>query len=147
MRGAVRPGADDPALPFEQAFRANGWTGTWRNGIFPYDHFHSTAHEVLGLASGAAQIAFGGPEGEVVDVEAGDVIVVPAGVAHRLVAEHGRVLVVGGYAGGRSWDIVRPTSRDLQAARGRIAAVPLPDSDPVHGPDGPLLAFWQEPRS
>ena len=30
------------ATAMEQAFAANGWSGSWRNGIFAYHHFHST---------------------------------------------------------------------------------------------------------
>ena len=50
-RGAVQPQSDDPARSFEQVFAKHGWTGSWRNGIFPYHHYHSTAHEVLGIAA------------------------------------------------------------------------------------------------
>jgi uncharacterized protein YjlB len=142
MRAAIQPDAEDPAAAFEGSFRQNGWTGTWRNGIYPYHHYHSTAHEVLGVASGSARVCFGGEGGEEVEVAAGDVIVIPAGVAHCLVEERDGFLVVGAYAGGRHWDILRPRAASLEAARERIASVPLPDSDPVAGADGPLLGLW-----
>ncbi len=142
MRAAIQPDGEDPAAAFEGSFRRNGWTGTWRNGIYPYHHYHSTAHEVLGVASGSARVCFGGEGGEEVEVAAGDVIVIPAGVAHCLVEERDGFLVVGAYAGGRHWDILRPRAASLEAARERIAAVPLPDSDPVAGTDGPLLGLW-----
>ena len=32
---------------YEQLFAGHGWLGAWRDGIFPFHHFHSTAHEVL----------------------------------------------------------------------------------------------------
>ncbi len=37
----------DPAA-MERAFAANGWSNSWRDGIFRYHHFHSIAHEVSG---------------------------------------------------------------------------------------------------
>ena len=55
--------------------------------MYSQSHFHSTAHEVLCVAEGKAQLCFGGEEnpGKVEPmVERGDVMVVPAGVAHRL---------------------------------------------------------------
>lgn len=142
MRDALAPDAEDPAASFEAAFRRNGWTGTWRNGIYPYDHYHSTAHEVLGVACGGARVRFGGEGGREVEVEAGDVVVIPAGVAHTLVAERDGFLVVGAYAGGRAWDIVRPRPGSLEPALERIAAVPLPERDPVAGPEGALVRLW-----
>ncbi len=42
--------ADADAM--QRTFDKNGWSNVWRNGIFKYHHFHSIAHEVLGIASG-----------------------------------------------------------------------------------------------
>nr|WP_246736226.1 cupin domain-containing protein [Enterovirga sp. DB1703] len=144
VRGAVAPDPEDGPAAFEDVFRRNGWTGCWRNGIYPYHHYHSTAHEVLGVASGSARVCFGGEGGTEVEVASGDVVVIPAGVAHKLVEERNGFLVVGAYAGGRHWDLLRPRGASLEAARQRIAAVPLPDADPVAGADGVLLRLWGE---
>jgi uncharacterized protein YjlB len=142
MRAAVEPDPEDPPAAFEQSFRGNGWTGTWRNGIYPYHHYHSTAHEVLGIASGSALVCFGGEGGPEIEVAAGDVVVIPAGVAHCLLEERDGFLVVGAYAAGRHWDILRPRAASLEPALERIAAVPLPGSDPVSGAEGVLLRLW-----
>jgi uncharacterized protein YjlB len=54
-RGAV-PG---DAVGIETVFAGNRWPPAWRNGVYPFHHFHSTAHEVLGVA-GALRRLWGG---------------------------------------------------------------------------------------
>ena len=112
-----------------------------RNGLFAYHHDHTTAHEVLGIARGRAEVRFGGEGGRTLAVAPGDVVVIPAGVGHCLVEGSRDLLVVGAYAEGRDWDIVRDPGA-ITAARERIAAVPLPHADPIDGADGPLTHLW-----
>ena len=131
----------DPAA-MERAFAAHGWSNAWRDGIFRYHHFHSIAHEVLGIAAGEARVAFGGPSGREVAVRAGDVVVIPAGVAHRNVGQSADLLVVSAYPGGGDYDIRRGDPAEHAAAVRAVAAVPLPDRDPVSGRDGPLRRLW-----
>ncbi len=131
----------DPAA-MEQAFAAQGWTNSWRNGIFGYHHFHSITHEVLGIASGEARVLFGGPAGQEVAVKAGDVLVIPAGVAHRNMGESGGLLVIGAYPGGSDCDVLRGDPAEMAAARRAISAVPLPERDPVPG-QASLRQLWR----
>jgi uncharacterized protein YjlB len=126
---------------FEALFEANGWSGVWRNGIYDYDHYHSNAHEVLGIARGHVLLRLGGDGGSDLEVGAGDVLVLPAGTGHRRVGHGSDLLVVGAYpAGQERYDICR--TRD-PAADLRISKTRLPATDPVHGPNGPLLRLWR----
>jgi len=70
-RGAVRPDeAFDPAAVFEELFERNGWSDSWRDGIYDYVHYHSGTHEVLGVARGQAKVQFGGLKGRTISVKA-----------------------------------------------------------------------------
>ncbi len=127
----------------EQVFARNGWTGAWRDGIYPFHHFHSTAHEVLGIARGRASVRFGGPGGTALDLGAGDAVVIPAGVGHCNEGASGDFLVVGAYPGGAAWDVRRGEPAERREVLRNLAAVTLPETDPVQGAHGPLMRLWR----
>lgn len=126
----------------EALFDANGWPSQWRAGVYDYHHYHSTAHECLGVARGSATLQLGGPVGRSFKVEGGDVVVLPAGTAHRCEGASGDFLVIGAYPPGQSWDILRGDPTDRPEADQRLARVPLPATDPVGGQSGPVLEKW-----
>jgi uncharacterized protein YjlB len=131
------------AAAIEQVFAANRWPPAWRDGVHPFHHFHSTAHEVLGVARGEASVLFGGPGGTVLTVRAGDVVVVPAGVAHCNQMQSDDLLIVGAYPdNGRGPDMRRGKPAEHDAAVRSVAAVPVPAADPVMGVDGALGRLW-----
>jgi uncharacterized protein YjlB len=143
-RAAVKlAGEHDPAVPFERAFARHGWGDGWRNGIYPFLHFHTATHEVLGIARGRATVEFGGARGQALTVEAGDVVVLPAGTGHRRIEASGDLLVVGAYPRNASFDQKRPGQVDHKKAVAAIAEVPMPEMDPVHGREGPLMTLWK----
>ena len=145
-RGALRLPPDDPAALFEQIMARWNWRGQWRNGIYPYHHYHSTSHEALGVYAGQATVRFGGEGagGITAVVTAGDLVVIPAGVGHCNLGSSGDFGVVGAYPDGHTWDLLRGRPGERPEADLRIAALPLPKNDPLYGPDGSLLrAAWR----
>ena len=139
-RGVLPATGKDPAQAFESLFRSNGWSPQWRNGIYDFHHFHSTAHELLGFAAGQARIMLGGERGSDVSVQAGDVAVLPAGTGHCKLQASAGFLVVGAYPPDQNWDLCREALSP--EALKRMLTLPFPKSDPVSGPDGPLTRLW-----
>ncbi len=145
-RGGV-PGGGEEAM--RARFRANGWLNNWvYPGIYTYAHFHSTSHECLGVAAGWMEVELFGQGGRRVRVEAGDVIVLPAGVSHSMTGNSEDVMMVGGYPDGRDWDNIREEvagAQVMRAAAKRIMMLPIPSRDPVTG--GPMEAWIEAPSS
>ncbi|PYD72499.1 cupin domain-containing protein [Novacetimonas hansenii] len=130
----------DPAAGMEALFTANGWPPRWRWGVYDFHHYHSTAHEVLGIIAGSAQLRLGGPGGRLVTVRAGDVVVLPAGTGHRNEGSSNDFLVVGAYPPDQDFDLQRgPITRAAITVMGRL---PFPPTDPVQGRAGALTRLW-----
>ena len=140
-RGVLETGPD-AAADCEALFASNGWRAAWRNGIYAHHHFHSTAHEVLGIAAGSVHVRLGGERGTTVELRAGDVVVIPAGVAHKNEGASPNLLVIGAYPGGKGPDMCRPGAQECERARRNVRKVGLPGRDPIYGKPGPLLERW-----
>jgi uncharacterized protein YjlB len=128
---------------FKKLFAENDWGNNWSANVYTFHHYHSTTHEVLGVASGEASLQFGGEKGIAKRVAAGDVIIIPAGVAHKNNGCTQDFTVVGGYPEGRDWDLNKGLPGERPKVDENIATLPLPKLDPVYGAEGPLLENWK----
>ncbi|MGH3085693.1 MAG: cupin domain-containing protein [Rubrobacteraceae bacterium] len=127
----------------KELLTGNSWEGAWVDGVFSYHHYHSNAHEVLCMIGGSAQLAFGGPEGETVEVEAGDVVVIPAGVGHKNEDSSGGFSVIGAYPKGQeNYDLRTGEEGERPEVLENIGNVALPEKDPLFGGDGSLSRHW-----
>ena len=141
--GAIAVGTSDLAAAFERLFAANDWPAAWRNGVYPFHHFHCDAHEALGVYSGEVTAQFGGDEGVVITARAGDAIVLPAGTGHKKLSSQGRLGIVGAYPTGQIPDMCTPLLASLKRSTAAVTRVALPHCDPVYGAGGPLFAHWK----
>ncbi|WP_353062750.1 cupin [Tunturibacter psychrotolerans] len=134
------PSSANLAADMERIFAANGWPPQWRNGVYAFHHYHSTAHEVLGFAAGHADLMLGGEGGETVTVHAGDVLVLPTGTGHCRISASHDFLVIGAYPENEHWDICRSTASPETLASMR--KIRFPQSDPLTGSSGALPKLW-----
>jgi uncharacterized protein YjlB len=140
--GAVNLPNRDPAAVFEDLFSENSWGHSWRNGIYNFHHYHSLAHEVLGIFSGTARVQLGGEAGMTQTVNPGDVIIIPAGVSHKNLGGSPDFGVVGAYPEGQAPDLCSGKKSERPKADQNISRLPLPPKDPVYGREGPLINRW-----
>ncbi|CAG8012959.1 unnamed protein product [Penicillium olsonii] len=172
---ATRHSQCDPAEVWDM-FTKNEWDVQWifRYGPTQLSHYHSRAHECMAVLSGTARIRFGVADtsddlmenthgsswedgGVELEAEAGDVFIIPAGVAHKTYntkpdaefqlltpgSGHGieaddpkkalaevqlsGYTMMGAYSGGK-WDFVKAGGNYE-----RVWSVPKPRYDPVFG--------------
>jgi len=133
----------DLAATIEQRFAVHGWPPAWRYGIYSFPHYHSNAHEVIGVFRGKARVRLGHEAGSTMLLQAGDAVVIPAGVGHECLEEWDDFQAVGAYPEGSSPDLIRDAPDDLEAIRDRVDAVNLPQMDPLAGAHGPLVQHWR----
>uniref|UniRef100_A0A7S4P5X3 Cupin type-2 domain-containing protein n=1 Tax=Paramoeba aestuarina TaxID=180227 RepID=A0A7S4P5X3_9EUKA len=75
----------------------NGWIFPWEGIVYTYHHYHSNAWEGLCCVQGTATVQLGGEKGVIVDVECGDVLLIPPGVAHKGITQTPGFSVLGTY--------------------------------------------------
>lgn len=125
-----------------QLFQENDYSNGWTNGIASYHHFHSITHEVLGCFSGEAQVQLGGPDADIFTFSRGDVLLLPAGTAHKNIGSTSNFRIVGAYPNGRNFDMLRGDEKKYEERKETITTVPIPDFDPVDGKEGAVQEYW-----
>ncbi|KAF1949701.1 hypothetical protein CC80DRAFT_598702 [Byssothecium circinans] len=139
------PPSTDPST-IESHLPTNNISPQWRYTMYSQTHYHSTTHEVLCVYAGRAKLLFGGEKnpGKVEIVAgAGDAMVVPAGVGHRLLEDYGDFHMVGSYPKGCNWDMCYGKAGEEQEAKA-VESVKWFEKDPLYGEDGPVL--WSRER-
>jgi len=142
-KGVAKIDGKESLIALESRLRNHNWRGIWRNGVFPYHHYHSNAHELLVVYDGKATIQFGGDQGIKLEVEKGDAILLPAGTAHKKLGSNKAFMVLGAYPNGGSYDINYGKSSERPRADEKIKNVPLPGWDPFYGSEGPMHEHWK----
>ncbi|MET1013592.1 MAG: cupin domain-containing protein [Paenisporosarcina sp.] len=132
----------DHPSDIEKIFNQHNWQNSWVNGVFPYHHYHSNAHEVLGVKAGTARLIIGGESGKKITVQQGDVIILPAGTGHKKLECSNDFKIVGAYPEGMSYNIKTGEDNDRPQVLHDIVQVPLPMTDPIFGNRGPVFDHW-----
>jgi uncharacterized protein YjlB len=132
-----------PSFRIKSLLEENGWTNSWKGGIYTYHHYHSNTPEFLAVYKGKTILLIGGVNGIVTTLEAGDAILIPPGVAHKNLGEEDQIGCVGAYPGGRSFDMFYGKPGERPAADRNIETVPVPDTDPLFQVNGPLHRHWR----
>jgi uncharacterized protein YjlB len=128
----------------QKIFIKNKWGNSWRNGIYDFHHYHSNTHECIAVAYGNAKVIFGGPGKRSLLIKQGDVVIIPGGVGHKCLTASKDFLCIGGYPGGKEYDIKLGTKEEKAKATERIKKLSIPSRDPVFGNEGFLKVYWKK---
>jgi len=131
------------ARVIQKIFARNGWSNSWKNGIYDFHHYHSNTHETMAVSMGDAVLILGGPKGKRIKISRGDVINIPAGVGHCCIKHSPDFQCVGAYPQGKNYDINLGRSKELDRTMPHIKQLSIPSKDPVLGKEGYLKTFWK----
>lgn len=123
-------------------FQKNQWVRGWINGMYAFHHYHSNTHEALGICNGTCLVQLGGEGDVTMEIEKHDVLILPAGVAHKRLKSSVDFVCVGVYPIDIQYDMKEIWDNPQESAN-LIMQVPLPQTDPVYGDTGPLLEVWK----
>ena len=120
-----------PAAHVNNIFKSNNWGNAWENGIYKYHHYHSITHEVLGVYKGKTTLQLGGEKGIKLEIQKGDVLLIPAGVAHKNLGNEEDVKCIGAYPNGMDYDMNYGRPGERPQTDKNIKSVPIPLNDPI----------------
>lgn len=128
----------------QRLLKDNGWYQSWVDNIYDYHHYHSNTHEVLVIYNGEGVVQIGGENGKIYDIEKGDVIIFPAGLAHKSISLSNNFKCVGAYPLDIDYDMNYGKAEEHPQVDINIKHVPLPAQDPIFGKNGLLFDYWKE---
>ncbi|HHF7344544.1 TPA: cupin domain-containing protein [Legionella feeleii] len=127
-----------------QAFlRHNQWINSWVDGIYKNHHYHSNTHELLVVIAGDCQVQIGGDQGKIYEIARGDIIILPAGVAHKNTGSSSDFKCIGAYPFDVECDMNYGKAEEHPQVVDNIKRVGLPARDPVFGAEGLLFDYWK----
>lgn len=135
--------ANQSVHAIQQVLQRNHWGQLWVDSIYDYHHYHSTTHEVLVMIEGVGTVQFGGDEGRIYAVSQGDVVIIPAGVAHKSLHLSPGFKCIGAYPGNIDFDMKYGIAEEHPQVDEQIKRVGLPQSDPLFGEHGLLFNYWK----
>lgn len=133
---------EDAEEATKNLLKENGYTNAWTGGIHDFHHFHSNTHEVLVCLRGKATVQLGGPGEKEFSFSKGDVLLLPAGVAHKSIDSTDDFEIVGAYPNGIDFDMQKGDEDNYETIQQRANDVPVPEKDPLTGSDGAVQAYW-----
>jgi len=134
------------AMHVKNIFEKNDWGNNWRSGIYTYHHYHSITHEAMAIIKGKTILQLGGDNGIELTVQKGDVLVIPAGIAHKNLGNEKDVIAIGGYPGGRNYDMNYGNPGERPTTDSNIKKLPVPSTDPLLGNANGVPKIWKTAR-
>jgi uncharacterized protein YjlB len=126
----------------QECLKQNGWRHSWVDSIYDFHHYHSNTHETLVIIAGSCLVQIGGGNGSSFIVNRGDVLILPAGVAHKSLNKSSDFSCIGAYPSDVGSDMNYGETSEFSKAVKRIQQVGLPEMDPVYGKNGILFQYW-----
>lgn len=137
----VFPSLQEPEA-IQYLLKQNGWGHSWVDSIYDFHHYHSNTHETLVVIAGFCSVQLGGENGSSDTVTEGDVLILPAGVAHKSLDKSADFSCIGAYPSIVETDMNYGQESEYSTAVDMIKQVCLPDIDPIYGKDGPMFHYW-----
>jgi uncharacterized protein YjlB len=128
-----------------QLVMSKQWRLDWTGKVYKKPHYHSNTHETLVCCSGRAKLFLGNWRiGQDADMDAGDVLIIPAGVAHECRWSSFDFRVFGVYPHGERYDMCHGRKRERKQSIQNLCRVPIPAFDPFFGSMGLLTKLWKK---
>ena len=123
--------------------KKNDWGSSWIDSIYDFHHYHSNTHEVLAIISGDCLVQFGGEKGPHYTVNSGDIVIIPAGIAHKSIEKSDNFRCIGAYPFDVGYDMKYGKKEEYADAIKAIKNVDLPAKDPIFGEMGLIFDYWK----